>query len=601
MKYILILMVIGFLNFSYAQKNDELNGIIKNLLLEQKLSGATWSIVSDNGEIITDAAGLKNIKTKELLHANDKVHVGSVCKTILAAGFLRMATLELLDLDDPISKYLPNLPIDYQLYQKNSVTIRHLLDHTSGLTDAKLWHIFSTTSTPNTPLEEVYLRTPNILKVHAKPGSMYSYSNLGYTILGMIIEKITNERYEDYLDKNILMPLGMTKSSFHFISQKTDITLAFGHFDNGQPIEAMPMYLRPAGQFTTKAEDMGKFLRFMISDGTIDGKSFINEKYLKGVGQQKLTEANKNGVLNGDAFGAYSRDRYGVVGIAKNGNTLGFSSMIYMFPAYKKAFFIAYNMDSETANYDLFNEAIVKHLGLATNNFIATGKEIPQEMKNWNGYFVPVITKVEPFGLLDMVFSHTKVETTKTGARILPFQGKEKSLIYQGGSLFSMKSRIANTHTFYKKENGEMLISDGISTIKKVSGYKIFMIAASLFLGLISMLALFIAGIVQIIRYKLDFIKSPQIWIFIAVLSLVISIIFIINQPFMKMGDLTFANGLLSASTTLIPIFSLISLMLILKNQKSYFKTFSFWATLFVLQFCLLLMANNLMPIVMWR
>jgi CubicO group peptidase (beta-lactamase class C family) len=359
----------------------------------------------------------------------------------VAAGFLRMATLGLLNLDEPVKKYLPNLPIKNQFGNADPVTIRHLLDHTSGLADAKLWHVFSTTATPDTPLETVYLNSPGILKVQSRPGSVYSYSNLGYTILGMVIEKITKKRYEDYLGQNLLMPLGMTNSSVEFVSQITDKGLAHGHFDNGEPAVTMPMYLRPAGQFTTTAGDLGKFMRFMMSDGLINGKAFISREYLRAVGNQEGTDSFKMGVPFGDALGAYSRDRYGVVGIAKNGNTLGFSAMLYMFPIHKKAFFVAFNMDSETANYDLFNEVLIRHLGLPALKFITKEQDMGKHFENWRGYYVPLVTKVEPFGLLDLVFSFTKVEISKTDITLRPMQGKGKKLFYQGRNLFSMKDR----------------------------------------------------------------------------------------------------------------------------------------------------------------
>jgi CubicO group peptidase (beta-lactamase class C family) len=117
---------------------------------------------------------------------------------------------------------LPNRPLGNQWDKTNPVTIRQLLDHTSRLTDAKLCHVFSTTATPDTPLESVYVRYPSILKIQTKPRSVYSYSNLGYTILGMIIEKITQKRYENYLDENLLKPLGMVNSSFEFVTQVGD-------------------------------------------------------------------------------------------------------------------------------------------------------------------------------------------------------------------------------------------------------------------------------------------------------------------------------------------------------------------------------------------
>lgn len=600
-KFTFILVLLFSTSNSNAQSKQELNGAIKKLLIDQKLSGAVWATISGDGKIVVDSYGYKNTSTKEPLTPTDKVHVGSVCKTILAAGFLRMATLGLLNLDDPIKKYLPNLPIQNYIYPNTPITIRHLLDHTSGLTDAKLWHIFSTTATSDTPLETVYFNSPNLLKIQTKPGSVYSYSNIGYALLGMVIEKITKERYEDYLDKNILEPLGMVNSSFQFISQTEDKKLAYGHFDTGVPVEAMPMYLRPAGQFTTTAEDMCKFLKFMMSDGKIENEPFIESNYLKAVGKQLRTDAYKNGVPFGDALGAYSRDRYGVVGIAKNGNTLGFTSMIYMFPEYRKAFFIAFNMDSETANYDLFNEILVKYLRLTTHTIIESEQKTESDLNNWDGYYVPILTKVEPFHLLDIIFSHTKVETLKTGAFLIPFQGKKRELIYQGSHLFSMRDRTNISHVFYKDNNGNLLITNGISTIKKIYGVKVLVLSTSLGLGVFGIVYIFISGFIFLIKNRFKSINYLLLGTFFSILTLLTSLIFILAQPIVSIGDKTIGSTLLAVSTATLPFISTTSLLLILKTQKGFINTVNFWATIFVIQFCALLIIYGLIPFTLWK
>ena len=420
----------------------------------------------------------------------------------------------------------------------------------------------------------------------------------------MVIEKITKTRYENYLDDNLLKPLGMANSTFQFVSQKgkyADKNLALGHFDNGEPVVAMPMYLRPAGQLTTTAEDIGKFLRFLMSDGTLNGKSFIKSELLASVGKQKQTDAFKNGVPFGDALGAYSRDRYGVVGIAKNGNTLGFSAMIYLFPKEKKAFFIAHNMDSETANYDLFNEKLVKHLGLITQQFSTKQQNVESELYDWNGYYVPFITMVEPFGLLDYVFSHTKVEISANTALLIPFQGKTKPLMYQGKNLFSMKDRTDISHGFYKSDNGNLLITDGVRTIKKISGLKILGVASSLFLGLLGLLYLLVISGRDFIKHKQNFKSKPIFWVTIPIVILLISFVFIANQSFMNMGDKTTGNLVLALGSITLPVFALTTLILTIRTQKQYFKTLNFWATIFVIQFCILLFLNKIMPIIMWN
>lgn len=599
--YLSCLFIFSMCSLLHAQKEDNLQRHIGELLIQQKLTGAVWSIVSENGKINTYASGYKNFQTKDILESKDQVLVGSISKTIMAAGFLRLATIGKIQLNDPVKKYLPDLPIINNWEISNPVTIKHLLDHTSGLTDAKLWQVFSTSATPTTPLDYVFSKSPEVLTVQVRPGSMYSYSNIGYSILGMVLEAIGNIPYEKFLNNLILEPLGMRSSSFLFVTQNENRRLAFGHYDDGTPIYAMPMYLRAAGQFVTNAEDMGKFLYFMMSDGIINGAQFISEKYLLNIGKQTTTDAYIMGVPYGDALGAYSRDRYGVVGIAKNGNTLGFVSMIYMFPAYKKAFFIGFNMDSEISNYDLFYAALIKHISLPRKPFISSSCTVEEEINRWDGYYVPVITKVFPFRLIDIIFSHTKVEILKSGAKLIPFQGRPKNLTYQGGNLFSMEDRTNISHVFYYDQTGNYLISDGVKTIKKVSGIKIITIVASLVLGFGGMLYLFVGSLLQLFKSKVAFIKDPCSGIFLALVILFIALAFVAKQSFVQMGDFTIGNLLLAIATILLPLFSFLSVVLLLIKHKEPFLEKRLWASLLLFQFCVLLVSNEVFPLFMWK
>lgn len=275
--------------------------------------------------------------------------------------------------------------------------------------------------------------------------------------------------------------------------------------------------------------------------------------------------------------------------------------MIYMFPAYRKAFFIAYNMDSETANYDLFNEILVKHLGLATQNIIKSEQETEINIKNWDGYYVPVLTKVEPFHLLDIIFSHTKVETSKKGALLIPFQGKMSELMYQGNYIFSMRDRVYVSHAFYTATDGNLLITNGISTIKKVDGLKIVAISTSLLLGLAGIVYIVFSGLLLLRKNTLKSINHPLLWMGIPIFTLFISCILIATQSFVRMGDKTMESVLLVTSTVLLPVFSLISLLLILKSKNRLIHNLNFWATIFVIQFCALLMAYGLIPFTLWK
>jgi len=347
-----------------AQEMLDLRNEIKKELRNQDLTGAVWSLVKD-GDIYTDSWGIKNTDEQSELTSDNLVHVGSVTKSVLALGILRLATEGKLNIDDNVQKYIPELAFNNPWQKSNPITIRHLLDHTAGISDLALWQFLSTSSKPNTPLIKAFQKNKNLLDVHTKPGTLFSYSNMGFTILGMVIESATSQKYEVYLDENLLIPLGMENSSFQFISQigkDANENLAMGHFENGSTVASAPIYLRPAGQFTTTANDMGLFLKFMMSDGTINNVPFVSPFYLEKLGTPKTTIAVENGLDNGYSFGVQKKDSHGRISLSHSGNIIGYKAYYYIFPTEKKAFFISYNMDHESADYNKINKIIIDYL-----------------------------------------------------------------------------------------------------------------------------------------------------------------------------------------------------------------------------------------------
>src|SRR5690606_11146471 len=123
-------------------------------------------------------------------------------------------------------------------------------------------------------------------------------------------------------------PLGMRQSSFRFESQAgpdADAQLAMGHFEDGATQASVPLHLRPAGQFTTTAADMGLFARMLMSNGEIDGQPFIASTLLRAMGRPTTTEAVAAGLLDaGYGLGLNSRDRHGVIGNCHVGTAIGF-------------------------------------------------------------------------------------------------------------------------------------------------------------------------------------------------------------------------------------------------------------------------------------
>jgi len=587
-----------------AQSPPELKAAIQQALAEEGLTGAVWSIVDGEGKIYADAAGISNMQTGELLTPGNKVHIGSVTKTLIATGILRLATQKKLDINDPVKKYLPELGFENPWDKTKPITVRHLMDHTSGLTDIRLWQVFSKKAGPDIPLRYAFIKDTQVLKVYARPGSLFAYSNMGYTLLAMIIESVTKERYEDYLDKNLLQPLGMINSTFRFVAQtgdQADPGLAYGHLDNKTAYPALPMYLRPAGQFTTTAHDMALFAIFMMGNGTIGGTNFIDQSYLSDMGHPEGTVARQHGLNGGYALGVMSRDRYGYIGRAHSGNIVGYHAMLCWFPEYHKAFFISHNMDSETASYERFNEILARHLKL-NKPLRNAGAISTKEFSGWNGYYLPVIPKIAPLAYMDNLSGFSKITVHDNFVDIVPFQKAARRLERMAeGNLLTAVGKVDNTHVFYRDSLGRAYISDGFSTLKKISGYYLIAHWASFLLGCSGLVYLLFAGIAQAIRSKKKIYSDNIFGAFLAVLLLLIPLPFFVFQSFSSIGDLSAASWLLFLSSCLLPAGLTYSLILYLKRGvKGLQSKLNFAAVVFSLQWVLVLIISNIIPFRLW-
>lgn len=595
-----ILILLLFLShISVAQHNDTLDRKLKKAVTDEKLIGAVWSTISD--DIVTiGAIGLKNADTKEILEKNDRVLIGSVTKTLIATGILRLASQGKLDIETPVYKILPNITFINPGREDNSVTIRDLLNHTSGIEDSRFWQVFSTESTPSTPLEYIFSKNPSVLKVRTVPGTRFSYSNIGYSLLGLIIEKTTQQSYETYLDKNLLIHLGMKNSTFQFTTQKgvnIDPRLAMGHFDNGTTQENVPMFLRPAGQFTTTAKDMALLARFLMSDGTINGKPFIDKALLNQMGNPTSTESYKNGLKSGYQFGLSYRDRYGVLGKFHRGNTIGYRATFYLFPEQKKGFFISYNTDSETADYEKFNMIFTNHLGITKHEKQKTKDNLATSIKEFDGYYKMNPIRFKMFAYLDLLFNSIKVKLENNKLVIKSIQKEDYDLLPVGDNLFRKGDRVKASHVFYKSDNTPM-ISDGLVTYEKVSTFYLGLMWLSLILGLVGIMIILFRGFYLLFQKQLF--KNNQILTlpFLSIIGLLIPLPFLLNQSFLNLGDFTFANILLAIVTGFLPLAMIFGSRKILQNKTLTIDTVG---TLFILQWALVLIYWGVLPLRLWH
>jgi CubicO group peptidase (beta-lactamase class C family) len=594
---LLALVLVAGLQSSAAAACD-LDCALARSLDEEQLAGLTYSLVGADGTIRVGAVGAANMATGERLQADSRIHIGSVTKTLLALGLLRLASEGRVDLDVPVSTLLPNIRFENR-WRASPVTLRHLLDHTSGLQDARLWQMFSTSAGPSTPLSAAFRKDPGILRVRTEPGRQFSYSNMGYTLAGMVIEAVVRERYETWLDRNLLAPLGMGRSTFRFVSQTgqgADPQLAWGHYDNLKPIPALPIWLRPAAQFTTTAGDMGRLARFLLSDGQIDGRPFVHEDLLRAMARPSSTDAARSGLRSGYALGLGTRDRNGVIGNCHGGNIIGYRATLCTFPESRQAFFIAHNTDKEDADYARFDKLLFQALSPSTGTISATYRG-EFDASEWEGRYVVQPSRFESFRYLDILGESFRVAAAPGALTLTPLFGTPQKLAQVAPRLYKSDSRAAASHALLVRPDGTRHVSDGYHSYARISSPWYLGVWLSLIAGVVGIL--YFLSVIPLRRW----LRGEPLWQpgTAGALLLLVPVPFFLAQPFIRVGDLTPASAALYGVLALLPLSMVAQSAWVWINRRRV----RWWpahlaAALCVLQWCANLFSWGIFPMRLW-
>ena len=575
-------------------------------LKEEGLAGAVWSEVLPDGTVKVGASGLRDAAKQVPMQADTRVQVGSVGKVALALGVLRLVSEDRLTLDTPLQQVLPELALRNPWLASDPVRIRHLLAHTSGLDNARFWQAFSLHPAPDTPLADAFDGGGNLLRVRTRPGSRYAYSNMGYGLLGMVIEKVTGQPYERYLDAQLLQPLGMADSTFAFVTQmstQADPRLAMGYFEHGVAQPAVPQYLRPAAQFTTTAADMGKLAQFLMGDGTLQGSQFIDLALMGALSEPAGTDAAQAGLAMGHGLALAVRDRHNVVGACHPGTAVGFRAMLCIYPEQDSAFFVAFNTDAEHADYERFNRLLLRDLELPLRAPAPRGTPAPT-VENWQGVYLPSPGAMASMAWIDAVFGFTRVKWDGESLFLIPFQGEPRELEPVGGLLFRASDRSTASHVLMQ-EDGKHILSDGLRSYERASMLRMLVLWGSLALGAAGLLYVLLVGAYRAARRTLG--RGEHLFVpLLSLLALLLPLPFFYFQSYLRLGDVTLASVLLALATGALPLAMAYGLARCWRSFGAAAETgtlakWDWVALLAALQLLLVLAWWGLLPLRMWQ
>lgn len=200
---------------SYDEQSlkDSVDEIILKKMKQYDIPGLSIGIVSQDTVVYTNGYGIKNIKTKRPVTENSIFHTASISKLFTAQAIIDLVEKGDLNLDDRIIDIAPELRANDK--HIDSITINQLLNHTSGLPDISHYNWGSANKSVYS-LKDFLVKLE--LKSTTKGPKTFAYSNLGYDILGYIVEKVVCANFEAHVQQTILNPTGMSNSDFRYFN-----------------------------------------------------------------------------------------------------------------------------------------------------------------------------------------------------------------------------------------------------------------------------------------------------------------------------------------------------------------------------------------------
>ncbi|MFX0102370.1 MAG: serine hydrolase domain-containing protein [Candidatus Hodarchaeota archaeon] len=333
-------------------KIEDLDRIVEDSFKNSHLPGLAVGVLKDGDLVYSKGFGKADIKNNVPVTADTLFRMASVTKLFTAVGLMQHWEGKKFDLDDPVNQYLPKGKI---VVKKGwpDVTFRHLFTHRSGIGELlKASDVFKpgfgTTvigrkkSIP--PLSSLHEKDihPNV-----RADFKYAYSNIGFSVLGYLIEIFCGKSFRDYLVEKVLDPLGMVNSDFE-LCDKVEKHEAIGYlfrFGKHRVAKYYKNIIKPAGSLYSSVNDMARFARMLLEKGTFEGKNLLEPETLDlmWTPQYWSHDALKEQASIGLCFHVYHVNGKKIVehGGATSGHTTAFS----LIPSENIAVIVLSNLD----------------------------------------------------------------------------------------------------------------------------------------------------------------------------------------------------------------------------------------------------------------
>lgn len=286
--FVLISMIFMFMNASFSpeihRQPDSLEAFtayldqrIPALMSRYNIPGASIALVRGGELVWSNVYGYANLEERRPMTVHSVCRAESISKSVTAWGVMKLVEQGFVELDAPVQRYLRHWKLPDTEFDEQMVTVRMLLSASAGMPLGEIGKTVEYVPQSEMPSLRDYLsREAHLIQ---KPGAGYLYSNAGFNLLELLIEEVTGRDFAEYMENEVLHPLGMKASSFAW-DESFDSLIPNGHELDGAPVLPYVYPAKASGGLLTSVEDLARFVGSGMTGAFYSEKSVLTQDSL---------------------------------------------------------------------------------------------------------------------------------------------------------------------------------------------------------------------------------------------------------------------------------------------------------------------------------
>ena len=385
-----------------AQSIAELRQQLEKILADTQLPGVSVAIVHRDGPEWIAGLGKSDVAGNHATTADTLFRIGSTSKAFASLSILKLAAEGKLSLEDPVHNLIPEIWFENRWEATDPVRVVDLLEHTTGWDDMHLPEYAKDAKGMTLRQGLDYYQRSRVSRW--RPGTRMAYCNSGPSVAAYIVEKLSGQRFEDYVTENFFLPIGM-KTATYFEQPSPQLTTLYQP-DGKTPNPYWNILERPAGAINASANDMAAYMQFYLSRGAVGGVQVAPASFIDRMETPTRTWEAQQGLKAGYGLSDYTSIHDGFVYHGHNGGVNGgLTDMSYM-PEFGVGYFYSINAGNGDA-FGKIGDAIRAYLTRSLQRqAVPAAGPLPADAQEYAGWYEPASPRNQSTYFLDRMGLH---------------------------------------------------------------------------------------------------------------------------------------------------------------------------------------------------